>query len=74
MSENALYVARSKLANEVKKSKKAGPSAGRNQVEDARRLLAKEKLAEHIRRTVASAPPLTDAQKHEIAALLWSGK
>lgn len=37
---------------------------------DARRDLAAEKLAAYVAKTVADAPPLTDAQRDRIAALL----
>lgn len=38
--------------------------------DDLRRDFAAEKLAEYIRKTVDSAPPLTDEQAERIAALL----
>lgn len=37
---------------------------------EARRALAAEKLAAYVSKTVADAPPLTDAQRDRIAALL----
>ncbi|MEJ3658769.1 hypothetical protein WEH80_38020 [Actinomycetes bacterium KLBMP 9759] len=37
---------------------------------EARRDLAAEVLAEHVRRIVAAAPPLTESQRERIAALL----
>ncbi|EFD51957.1 hypothetical protein HMPREF0569_1187 [Micrococcus luteus SK58] len=37
---------------------------------DARRNLAAERLALYVARVVAEAPPLTDAQRDRIAALL----
>jgi hypothetical protein len=37
---------------------------------DARRDLAAERLADHVRRVVDTAPPLTDEQRNRIAALL----
>jgi len=37
---------------------------------NARRDLAAERLAEHVRRVVDQAPPLTGAQRAQIAALL----
>lgn len=49
-----------------------GPEADAR-VQDARRVLAAEKIYKHVRRTVATAPPLTESQKWRIAALLWSG-
>lgn len=42
-------------------------------VVDARRDLAAERLAEHIRRTVEAAPRLTDAQRDRLALLLRGG-
>ncbi|MCV7566380.1 hypothetical protein M3F34_000185 [Micrococcus luteus] len=40
------------------------------QLIEARRALAAEKLAAYVSKTVAEAPPLTDAQRDRIAALL----
>lgn len=40
---------------------------------DARRDLASEKIAQYIERVVADAPPLTDAQRSRLAALLTTG-
>jgi hypothetical protein len=37
---------------------------------DARRALAAARLADYITRTVAAAPPLTDAQRSQLALLL----
>jgi hypothetical protein len=48
-------------------------SAGRDNpeaVEDLRRDFEAERLADHIRRLVAEAPPLTAEQKNRLAALL----
>lgn len=73
MSENAVNVARSKLANEVKKSKRDGDPTS-HVVQEARCALAAEKLAAIVRRTVEAAPPLSDAQRERIAAILWSGR
>lgn len=39
-------------------------------IEEARRNLAAEKMAGYVARIVAEAPPLTDAQRDRIAALL----
>lgn len=41
---------------------------------EARRALAAEKLAAYVAKTVADAPPLTDAQRDRIAALLCPTK
>lgn len=41
---------------------------------DARRSLRAERLAEHIARVVAEAPPLTDEQRDELAVLLRGGR
>lgn len=38
--------------------------------DDLRRELAEVRLAEHIRKVVASAPPLTQAQRDRLAGLL----
>lgn len=40
---------------------------------DARRNLRAERLAEHIRRTVEVAPPLTPEQRDRLALLLRGG-
>lgn len=40
---------------------------------DARRDLAAERLAEHVAKTIAAAPPLTEAQRARISALLSGG-
>lgn len=41
---------------------------------DAKRDLAVASIEEHIRRTVDSAPPLTDEQRGRLAALLRGGE
>jgi hypothetical protein len=40
---------------------------------EARRNFRAERLAEHVRRVVAAAPPLSAAQRDKIAALLRGG-
>lgn len=40
---------------------------------DARRNLRAELLAEHVRKIVAEAPPLSDEQRDRIAAILRGG-
>lgn len=40
---------------------------------DAKRDLRAAKLADHVRRIVDEAPPLTDEQRRSIAALLQAG-
>jgi len=40
---------------------------------EARRNMRAERLAEHVARVVAEAPPLTDEQRERIAALLRAG-
>lgn len=40
---------------------------------DARRNLRAERLAEHVRKVVAEAPPLSDEQRDRIAAILRGG-
>lgn len=40
---------------------------------DARRRLKAERLATHVERALADAPPLTDAQRERIARLLVGG-
>ncbi len=61
---------RSRVANETKKTNKAGGDDGRAPVQDARRALAEEKLKAYIERTVASAPPLTSEMRDRLALLL----
>lgn len=41
---------------------------------NARRNLRAERLADHIARVVAEAPPLTEAQRDRLAALLRGGR
>src|SRR4051812_12381451 len=55
--------ARSRVANEVKKARKEPGGSSTGRVEDARRALAEEKLANFIQRTVAQAPALTGEQR-----------
>ncbi len=62
--------ARSRVANEVKKAKYAGAGASTASVQDARRVLAEEKIKEYIQRTVASAPDLTVEQRDRLAQLV----
>jgi hypothetical protein len=57
---------RSKIAA----TKRANPSAD---VTELRRQLKAERLAEHIRSVVDTAPPLTEEQRARIAALLRGG-
>ncbi len=64
--------ARAGLSSQVKKHNEHGGVLAAEAVQNARRDLAAEKLAEHVRRTVAAAPPLSDAQKQRLLALLWS--
>lgn len=62
--------ARSRVANEIKKTKKAGGDLRCAAVQDARRALAEEKIKTCIERTVAAAPPLTNEQRDRLALLL----
>lgn len=57
---------RSRIAH----TKKANPDAD---VTDLRRQLKAERLEDYIQRTVDAAPPLTDEQRHRLAALLSGG-
>jgi hypothetical protein len=43
------------------------------QVEQRRRELAEAKIADHVERVLATAPPLSDEQAQRIAALLLAG-
>ena len=62
--------ARSRVAVEVKKQKRAGESDVSESVRSARRDLAEEKIKAYIERTVAAAPELTQDQKARLAQLL----
>ncbi len=66
---SAVGLAKARVAVESKKHKKAGgePPAS---LQDARRVLAEEKLRQYIERTVASAPPLTAEQRDRLRVLL----
>lgn len=62
--------ARSHLANEVKKAKASGETAGQSSaVQTARQELAAAKIAAYVKRVVAEAPPLTDEQRARLACL-----
>jgi hypothetical protein len=63
--------ARSQLGNAVKKSRSEGRTPERDSsVEDARRDLAAEKIAEFVTKTMATAPPLSADQRDRLAAIL----
>lgn len=55
----------------AQKTRKLGPDSA--ETLDARRDYAAARLEDHVRQTVASAPPLTDEQRSRIAALLQVG-
>lgn len=61
--------ARSRVANEIKKSKKVGAPANFAAVQDVRRALPEEKIRAYVERTVASAPPLTQEQRERLTSL-----
>ncbi len=69
---SAVGLAKARVAVESKKHKKAGgePLAS---LQDARRVLAEEKLRQYIERTVASAPPMTASQLDRLRVLLLGG-
>ncbi len=62
--------ARSLVAVEGKKYKKDGGESPPESLQDARRVLAEEKLKQYIGRTVASSPPLSIAQKDRLSVLM----
>lgn len=63
--------ARSRLGNATKSARAAGkPPESDEGVREARRDLAAAKLEQHISAIVATAPPLTPAQRAKLAALL----
>lgn len=49
------------------------PDATPEKIEAARRDLKEAKLARHIKEALASAPPLTDTQRKNLALLLVTG-
>jgi hypothetical protein len=57
---------RSKIASTVRQNPNADTT-------ELRRQLKAERLEDYVRRTVDSAPPLTEEQRARIAALLRSG-
>ena len=62
--------ARSRVAVEVKRHNKQGAGAPYAAVDDARRVLAEEKIRAFIERTVAAAPELSSDQRARLSALL----
>lgn len=66
--------ARSRVANESKKIKKAGGDPSAECVQDAKRVLAEEKLKAFIERVVAEAPPLSAEARQRLALLLGAGQ
>lgn len=65
-------MARSRLANEVKKNKHKS-TADVESVQRARAELAAAKLAQYIERVVSAAPPFTSEQLDRLALLLRPG-
>lgn len=55
------------VRSQIAHAKRADPDAD---VTELRRQLKAEHLADYIRRTVESAPPLTDEQRARLASLL----
>jgi hypothetical protein len=70
---SAVAKARSRVAVEVKKRKRLGDEGPPDAVEDARRVLAEEKIKAFVEQTVASAPPLSAEQRARLAVLLGGG-
>ena len=70
----SITLARSHLANEVKRSKRMPDPDSQARVADARRELIAAKLEAHIRAVVASSPPLTEEQKLQLSTLLRDGR
>lgn len=67
----SVFSSRSKLANEVQRSRRLGVDpATQPEVLHARRDLAAENIAAYVERVVSTAPPLTADQRSRIAALL----
>ena len=65
--------ARSRVAVEVKRSKKVGEDASADAVQAARAILAEENIKAFIERTVSAAPPLSPEQRARLAQLLAVG-
>lgn len=67
-----MSVARAKahVAVESKKFKRAGGESPPQSLQDAKRVLAAENLAQYIEQTVAAAPSLTAEQRDRLAVLL----
>jgi len=65
--------ARSHVPFESKKHHQAGGESSSQALQDANRVLAEEKLKQHIVRTVACAPPLTPEQRDRLSVLLRGG-
>jgi hypothetical protein len=61
--------AKAHLAVEVKKRKKSGEAPEGPSVQDARRVLAEEKIKQYVAAVVATAPPLGPEQLSRLAAL-----
>ncbi len=74
MSMSRVLQARSDLAHEAKRAKRAPQATPPQALLDARRELAAAKLEAYIRAVVASAPPLTEEQKHQLSTLLRNEK
>jgi hypothetical protein len=66
--------ARSQLANEVKKIKKAGGDLSAESVHDAKRVLAEEKLKAYVEKVIAEAPALSAEARHGLELLLRAEK
>ena len=65
MASSATYHHRARVASLTRDRQPNDP-----ELIEARRSLAEESLADHIRRVVDAAPPLTSAQRDKLAALL----
>jgi len=58
------------VRSQIAQAKRKDPTAD---VTELKRELKAERLAEYIKRTVDTAPPLTDAQRARLALLLTGG-
>ena len=63
---------RSQVANAAKSYKSNPSEQAKRRLDDARRDLAEQKIAEYVRRTVDAAPLLTPEQRDRLALLLQS--
>lgn len=62
--------ARSRLAVESKNHKREGTTASAEAVQEARRVLAEEKIREFVERAIAAAPPLSESARLRLKTII----